>query len=306
MKWFLTILLCLAIMLGISFAWGQRVGGGGRQANTLSPVPIQVMGEGRLTNIAVGTGLVGQPIANVSNSFSGYWQTNATWGWYTNSQATGAPVVGAIVSLERQVGFYQPTVSTPNDDNAKNWLTRCASGSNDICPQATFKNAGLRPVVMVMGFQLIASNWSGLSFRGYDVVRMGQSPYVICQLNDNLSDVPATGIALWVHTPDGAGVGGAVVVLDNGEIYQCMLLYDAFQDKGALRVYQKLTNGRYLYKGESLLPLTASTAAENVFLSMHDDHSPLDPTGPPGDIRVSHFWMSTNREIFYNNQFPPY
>jgi len=294
---------------------GQRFGATPYRApNTLAPVPLQVMGEGQLTNIAVGTGLKSLfSLANlltISNCFSGYWATNATFILYTNgfgtaSAATGAPIVGVTVALEKQNGLFQPTVTQPNGITGSNWLTTCLGGSNDICPQMNFK-AGVKPSVLIVGFTITLSNWSGLSFRGYDTVRIGQSPYAICQVNDNLSDHPTTGIALWVHTPDAPQTGAPVAILDNGEVYKCMLLYDAPNSLGGLKVYQKLTNGRIIFKGYSSLPMSGGTTADNVFLSMHDDHSPLDPTGPPGDIRLSNYWMTTNRTVFDNDQIPNY
>lgn len=300
-----SLMLIAAVIVPLMFIVQKSKG---RQPNTLASVPIQVMGEGRLTNLAVGTHLITMmgTTNTLSNSFTGYWQTNATWILYTNSgNPTGSVIVTTITANEGLSGTWQPTVSIPEDVNAKTWLLMGRFGSNDICPQATFKT-GLRPSVMVMGFNLTVSNWSGSTFRGWDMVRIGQSPYVICQLNDNVSDHPATGIALWVHTPDAPGTGLPVAILDNGEVYHVMVLYDAPNDLGSIKVFQKLSNGRYAYKGQSNLPMTSSTAAENVFFSMHDDHSALAAGSTGGDFRYSHFWMTTNREAFLNSDFPKY
>ena len=289
----------IAFMLAVVFTFG-------RQPNTLSSVPLQVMGECRMTNLSAGTGLIGTPLTTISNGFTGWLSTNITFGWVTNSSgATGAPIIGVTVPLERQVGFYEPGWTTPQpitDPNAMNWLSRCSHGSNDIGLVGTFKVA---PMVLVFGANITFSNWSGATFRGYDILRIGQSPYAIMQLNDNSSDHPATGIALWVHTPDAPQTGSPVTIVDNGEVYQVMILYDGFNDYGAVRVAQKLPNGQLLYKGESKLPMAGAGTAANIWFTLHDDHSPL-VTDAAGDIRTSHYWVSTNREIFLEGRFPKY
>jgi len=308
-------LILFALLWPLIVLAQNRFGGSPYRApNVLAPVPIQVMGEGRLSNFAVGTALKSHMgTTNIlSNNFTGIFRTNCTWILYTNSQATGAAIVGATVPLEGQIGFYQPTVTVPDDTGSLNWNSRCNGGSNDIAPQATFKS-GSEPSVLVVGFTITVSNWnpegSGSTFKGFDVVRIGSSPYAICQFQDNV-DAP-NKINVLVHSPDGAGVGGAVVIFDNGEVYHCMLLYDAPQSKVGLRVYQKLSNGGVVYKGESLWKMTGGTIAQNVFFQMHDDHtdsgSPFGlSTSVAGDIRLSHFWGTTNRQTFYNHDFPKY
>lgn len=276
-----------------------------RAPNTRAPMPIQVMGEGRLENLQPGTTLNKN---NISNLFKGWWQTNGTWDMYTNGGAT-APTIQTALASEDKYGFYIPTVSSPTNMPASNhnFYYDCALGG-DVCPQFTITSS-LRPTVMVIGFTITVSNWTGSTFRGYDTVRMGQSPYVICQFNDDPSQFPQAGpngnIVL-VHTPDGAGVGGGVVVFDNNEIYDCMMLRDGPNTAAALSVYQRVS-GSYKFVGESRLGLTTnggSPAVENIFFGQNDDHSPA--SGTPGKIRLSNFWMTTNREAYYNRQFPTY
>lgn len=306
MKTMMSSVGVLIVILVLSLSVDQKASSQPSRPNTFAPVPIQVMGDCRMTNFALGTGLIGESFANISNNFTGWIQTNITFGWVTNSSgATGAPIVGALTTLEKGVGFYEPGVTQPQsitDPNAMNWLSRGTHGSNDIGLVGTFK---VQPMVLVFGATISFSNWNGGTFRGWDIIRIGQSPYAIMQLNDNSSDHPKTGIALWVHTPDAPQTGSPVTIVDNGEVYMVMLLYDGHNDYGAVRVAQKLTNGRLLHKGESKLPMAGAGTAANVWFSLHDDHSGLF-VDAAGDIRVSHYWFSTNREIFLNSQFPAY
>ena len=305
-KYFIFVLvgLCLTIIVR-----AQRFG----QGNTRAPLPIQVMEEGKATNFAVGTHLITHlGTTNIlSNMFKGYIKTNATWILYSNSiTTTGSIIIDTAVRDQKKYGYFMPTVTQPVDDiNNHTWLSKHIRGSNDICVQATFK-AGLRPSVLVLGFTLSISNWTPTGTtttgKGFDLMRIGQSPYVICQFGDS-SEI-TDQLTLQIHTPATAGVGVPVIILDNGEIYEVMFIYDAPNDKASLRVFQQLPNGRYQFKGESNLPITGSpVAAENVFFGVSDDHSGWNfSSSIGGDFRISNIWGTTNRSVFYDSMFLTY
>jgi hypothetical protein len=299
--------LLLFLALYPLVVYSQRFGGyGRRQPNTYAPIPMQVMGEGRLTGLSAGTVLTA---ANCSNLFSGHWCTNGTWALYNGGGATLPTVITADANL-LSYGLLMPTVTQPKPTTPTTnqcLYTECNLGG-DTVPQFSYvNNTSIRPSVMVAGFTLTVSNWSGDTFRGYDIFRMGQDPYVICQFNDDISQFPPNGNILLVHTPDGAGVGGAVIVLDNGEDYKVTVLRDGPQSVAKISVVQQLPNNTYKYRGESILLLTTnggSPLVENIFFGQHDDHAPA--SGTPGKLRMSNFWMSTNRQDYYDRKFPTY
>ncbi len=307
-KLFIALSICPLIV------WGQRFGGySPKQPNTLAPIPMQVMEEGKATNFAVGTHLITHMgTTNIlSNMFKGFIKTNATWILYSNSvNNTGSIIIDTVLANQSKYGYFMPTVTDPvNDINNHTWLSKHARGSNDVCVQATFK-AGLRPSVLVMGCTLSISNWTPTGTtttgKGFDLMRIGQSPYVILQFGDSSEIVDQ--LTLQIHTPATAGVGVPVIILDNGEVYEVMFIYDAPNDKASLRVWQRLSNGRYQFKGESNLPITDTPlAAENVFIGVSDDHSGWNfSSSIGGDFRLSNIWASTNRAIFYSSMFPTY
>lgn len=311
MKKFLIFLACSVAFLCFLFLNTVKVIGD--QGNTYAQQPIQVMEEGKATNFAVGTHLITHfGTTNIlSNMFKGFLKTNCTWILYSNSvNNTGSIIIDTALPSEKKYGYFMPTVTQPVDDiNTHTWLSKHVRGSNDVCVQATFK-AGLRPSVLVVGFSLSISNWTPTGTtttgKGFDLMRIGQSPYVICQFGDS-SEI-TDQLTLQIHTPASAGVGVPVIILDNGEIYEVMFMYDAPNDKAALRVFQRLSSGRYIFKGESLLPITGSpAAAENVFIGCSDDHSGWNfSSSIGGDFRWWGWWASTNRAVFYSSQFPTY
>ena len=291
----------------------QRFGGAVRpQPNTIAPIPIQVWGEGRVENLSPNTTLTDNAGAggNYSNLFAGHWCTNGTWILYTNGGTTKPSVITAD-PFENLYGFFMPTVTQPiKTVPATNqvFYYQCDLGG-DVCPKFTYSNNGGGPdgpVVMVAGFTLSVSNWTGATARGYDTFRIGQSPYIIVQFNDDQFQFTGVNHFLLAHTPDGPQVGDYVAVLDNGEVYIILVLFDQPNSIGRVAVIQKLRSGRYRRVGESYLAMTGSTEGANViFFGQHDDHSPA--SGTPGKIRLGNFFMvSTNREDYFNLVFPRY
>jgi len=290
---------------------GQRFGGYTRvQPNTVAPYPIQVMGEGRVEKVSPGT-TINDQIS--SNQFAGFWKTNYQYLMYTNGGTT-KPTIETWESLANSYGFFMPTVTQPIQTTpATNqcFYYQCDL-QGDVCPRASWAGvAASVPTVMVVGFTMSISNWTGATFRGYDLVRIGQDPYAILQFNDDPSQFPPNGQVVLVHTPDGAGVGSPVIVLDNGEVYDFQLLFDGFRSNAAVRAVQRLPNGNRKLAGVSTLALSNGqsncspncipSGAGAIWFGQNDDH------GAPnsgGKIRIGHFYMSTNREIFYDNQWP--
>ncbi len=282
-------LLCLTTVLAQRFS---------PQPNTFSPVPMQAMGEGIVSNLAIGTLL---STANISNCFKGYWNTNCTWAMVTNAGST--PIqIGNLAPLERLNGFYMPTVSQPGDNRAVNFLYTSV-GTPDIFPQASFK-AGFAPAILICGFSLSISNWDATTFAADDVFRIGQDPYAILQFGDG-TEVSGRQTLL-CHTPDGAGIGSPVILLDNGEVYHVVMIANGPSAFAGMRIYQRLASGRWKYNGESFLTMTTNTGnplRENIWFTQHDDHG---EASAGGQIRYSHFWMSTQLVVWNERWFPRY
>lgn len=290
----LTVLICPIIV------FGQRFGGSPyRSPNTLVPVPLQVMGEGIVSNLAIGTSL---QTANISNCFRGYWQTNCTWDMVTNSGTTTLKT-DALLSTMKVNGYFMPTVTQPSENRDIGFIYTSV-GTPDIFPKATFKT-GLRPAILICGFELSISNWDASTFAADDMFRIGQDPYCIVQFGDG-AEVSGKQTIL-CHSPDGAGIGSPVILLDNGETYHVVVMANGPRAFAGMRVWQRInSNNGWQYKGESYLSMTTNSGSplrENIWFTQHDDHA---EASNGGQIRYNNYWMTTNVSVWDNFQFPVY
>lgn len=302
-----TFLMLLLIPL---CAHAQRFGGfPSRQPNTFAPVPMQVMYEGRMeSGLALSTQIQNN---NVSNLFAAGF-INGTWAVVTNNNTTNAiPTlrIGASTSIETQHGFYVPGTTTPFDLGTRNLLWDM-SGRGDIFPRWTW-TAGFQPTVFVMGFEMSISNFNG-TFQAYDGPRIGQDPYCICQLGDETEVSGAQ--TLLVHSPDGGQIGRPVVIVDNGasKTYEVVMMYDGFNTNVGCQMFvlEKLVNGGFLFKGESIIGMNTNGSgglprikAANVWIGPNDDHG--SNLGTAGQWRIKNVWGTTNREV-YEARLRPY
>ena len=293
------LLLVSALLFISACLFGQRFGGApSSQPNTLASVPMQVMGEGIVSNLAIGAEL---STANISNCFKGFWQTNCTWAMVTNAGTT--PIkTDAVTPVAKLNGYFMPTVTTPNENRSIGFLYTSV-GTPDIFPKATFKSGSL-PAILIVGFQLSISNWDATTFAADDMFRIGQDPYCIVQFGDG-AEVSGKQTIL-CHSPDGAGIGSPVILLDNGETYHVVVMANGPRAFAGMRVFQKLPSGQWKYNGESYLSMTTNSGSplrENIWFTQHDDHA---EASAGGQIRYNNFWMTTNISVWDDKWFPRY
>jgi|GEM_PF-4410710 hypothetical protein len=271
--------------------------------NTFPTAAIQVMGEGRLAGLAVGTDISS---GNVSSLFNGYWQTNATWAVVTAQLNSASTLVKIATNAfgENQSLFFMPTVTQPITLGDCSFIYNSLN-TNDVYPICTFKTAN-KPAVLIVGFELMISNWDATTFAADDMFRIGQDPFTVFQFGDG-TEISGRQTML-IHT-SAAGLGRPITILDNGEVYQCVIMANGPRAIGAARIWQKLLNGRKKFLGESFLtnPTNSGDALiGNVFFTMHDDHGEgtAQPSGG-GKLFYSHYWMSTNVLVWDNGFWPP-
>jgi hypothetical protein len=93
--------------------------------------------------------------------------------------------------------------------------------------------------------------------------------------------------------------------VDNGEVYQIVVMRDGPQSRAAMSVYLKQPQG-YKFVGESFLLMTTNAGSplvENIWFMQHDDHG---EASQGGTIRYNNYWMTTNREVYTSRWFPRY
>lgn len=259
------------------------------QKNSKYQEPMQVMMECRLENASLA---IGQVVTSTtfSNCCRGY-ITNGTVTLITNN-GTAQPTVGGSTAVENQDGFFVNTVTSPTDGGTKNFLFQCNGA--DIYPKFTFS---VQPVVVVLGVEMMFSNWTGASGQWYDTLRIGQAPYNILNFSDGGEVPPKPSIN--VHTPEGVGLN---ILIQTNVWYEIMMIYDAPNDYGGVAVFEKSPSGQYTFRGESLNPMaSADTPADSIWFTQFDDHG---ATG--GDIRYNNYWMTTNRNDYLLRRFPKY
>jgi len=186
--------------------------------------------------------------------------------------------VGAKVGSWSLVGSGQPVVQTTQpitiaglqladgtglgDAGTKMW--RFQADGTDAYPSYSL-TAGGEPSIVVFGFSLMCSNWTGSENKGLDWFRVDQSPFLIVQFQAG-SEVSGH-ITIGIHTDD--GVGPTVEIVNNTWYW----ITGIYRRTGTveLKVYTYTAPGTYTFLGGSSLTMPDGTA-DHVRFTQNDDH----------------------------------
>lgn len=120
--------------------------------------------------------------------------------------------------------------------------------------------------IVVFGFSLMCSNWTGSENKGLDWFRVDQSPFLIVQFQAG-SEIFGT-LTISVHTPDGVG---PTITIQNEHWYW---ITGIFRQTGSveIKVYEYTSPATYTLLGTSSLTMSTGNA-DHIRFQQNDDHS---------------------------------